>query len=292
MKQPGSQQGTGPQPLRFTGAHQNELAADGWGAPEGLPVLLLHGGGQTRHAWGGTAAALAARGYHAIAVDARGHGESSRDDARRYHLQHFVEDLVAITSSLARPAVLVGASLGGSTALLAVGERGVAAEALVLVDIAPKIEPAGVSRILGFMSAHPNGFESLEEAADAVAAYLPHRKRPRDLGGLRKNLRAGEDGRLHWHWDPAFLDIVHERDPDENLARKEQAARQLEVPTLLVRGGLSDLVTEEGAREFLTLVPHARYVDVTGAAHMVAGDRNDRFTAAVVDFLTEVVPPA
>ncbi|MBW2457097.1 MAG: alpha/beta hydrolase [Deltaproteobacteria bacterium] len=282
---------SGPQPLRFVGAHGIDLAADSWGAPAAQPVVLLHGGGQTRHAWGGTAGALARLGYHAIAVDARGHGESAWDGACRYDLQSFVEDLAQLVPTLTRPPVLVGASLGGSTALLAVGELGVAAEALVLVDIAPQIEPAGVRRILAFMSAHPEGFVDLPEAADAVAAYLPHRKRPKDLGGLRKNLRLRDDGRLHWHWDPAFLNIVRERDPVEHLRRKERAAQRLRVPTLLVRGGLSDLVTEEGARQFLALVPHARYVDVSGAAHMVAGDRNDRFTAAVVEFLTEVTPP-
>ncbi len=281
----------GPQPLRFVGAQGIDLAAESWGSPDAQPVVLLHGGGQTRHAWGGTAGTLARLGYHAIAVDARGHGESAWDDAGRYDLQSFVEDLSQIVPTLARPPVLVGASLGGSTALVAVGEMGVAAVALVLVDIAPRLEPAGVQRIMTFMAAHPEGFADLQEAAEAVAAYLPHRKRPKDLGGLRKNLRLKQDGRLHWHWDPAFLNIVDKRDPVQNLDRKERAAEALQVPTLLVRGGLSDLVTKEGARQFRALVPHARYVDVSGAAHMVAGDRNDRFTAAVVEFLTEVTPP-
>jgi pimeloyl-ACP methyl ester carboxylesterase len=281
-----------PQRLSFTGAHGITLAAEGWGDLQAQPVVLLHGGGQTRHAWGGTAAALAERGYRAIAVDARGHGDSEWDAASRYDLQSFVADLVEIAGGLARPPILVGASLGGSTALLAVGELDLAAEALVLVDIAPQIEPQGVRRILAFMSAHPEGFACLQEAADAVAGYLPHRKRPKDLGGLRKNLRLGDDGRLRWHWDPAFLTIVHHRDPAERLARTERAARRLQLPTLLVRGGSSDLVTEEGAQQFLALVPQAKYVDVSGAGHMVAGDRNDRFTAAVVDFLVRAIPPS
>ena len=65
--------------------------------------------------------------------------------------------------------------------------------------------------------------------------------------------------------------------------------RALTVPTLLVRGRVSDLLSEEGAQEFLQLAPHARLVDVTGAGHMVAGDRNDLFNDAVVGFLDEVV---
>ena len=57
-----------------------------------------------------------------------------------------------------------------------------------------------------------------------------------------------------------------------------------------MRGGLSDILTEEGAQEFLRLCPQAEYVNIPGAAHMVAGDRNDVFGAAVVEFLLRHVP--
>ncbi|HEU4840248.1 MAG TPA: alpha/beta hydrolase, partial [Ilumatobacteraceae bacterium] len=67
--------------------------------------------------------------------------------------------------------------------------------------------------------------------------------------------------------------------------RLEEAARRLTLPTLLVRGASRDLLSEEGAAAMLALVPHAKQVDVAGAGHMVAGDRNDRFNRAVVDFL-------
>ena len=68
------------------------------------------------------------------------------------------------------------------------------------------------------------------------------------------------------------------------------AARNLRVPTLLVRGRMSELVSEASVREFLELAPHAQFVDVTGAGHMVAGDRNDVFSAAVIGFLAELAP--
>jgi non-heme chloroperoxidase len=72
--------------------------------------------------------------------------------------------------------------------------------------------------------------------------------------------------------------------------RLEDCARRLTLPTLLVRGGLSDVLSEEGAKEFLQLAPHSEYVNVTGAAHMVAGDRNDHFGEAVIEFLDRKVP--
>jgi pimeloyl-ACP methyl ester carboxylesterase len=267
-------------PLRIVG--------DAYGDPADRPVLLLHGGGQTRHAWGETAAALADAGQHAVALDLRGHGDSSWDAEGEYGPEALARDVTSIAKHFPMRPAMVGASLGGLAILLAQGESAdPPASAVVLVDIAPRVEPEGVERILGFMRAHPDGFATLEDAADAVARYIPHRPRPKDLNGLRKNLRLGPDGRYRWHWDPRMMRDGRPRATD-NTARLEAAARALRVPTLLVRGRLSDVVSEDGARAFLDLVPQARYVDVSGAGHMVAGDRNDPFTDAVVRFLGEV----
>lgn len=274
------------QPIVLAGRGGHALAADAYGDPARPPVLLLHGGGQTRFAWGGTAQALARSGWHAISMDLRGHGESTWAPDKDYSVDAFVEDLRCVVEGLRAPPVLVGASLGGIASLIAEGEAHASiASALVLVDIAPKIEVGGAVRIIQFMQNKPEGFASLEEAADAVAAYLPHRQRPSDLRGLERNLRRTPEGRWRWHWDPAFLEPGHGPRPGQDTDRMRHAARKLQVPTLLVRGGLSDLLSEEGAREFLALVPHARFADVTDAGHMVAGDRNDRFTAAVIAFL-------
>jgi len=275
--------------LRLIGRDGIELAADAYGDPTHPPVLLLHGGGQTRFAWGGTAAQLAADGWYAVSMDLRGHGESAWDAAGDYSVNAYVADVRAVVPQLGAPPVLVGASLGGIASLLAEGEGDASScAALVLVDIAPKIEGSGALRIIQFMQGGADGFASLEEAADAVAAYLPHRERPRDLSGLAKNLRSMPDGRLRWHWDPRFLQPGHGPKPGQEPDRLRAAARKLRVPTLLVRGKLSDLLSEDGAQDFLSLVPHARFADVSGAGHMVAGDRNDRFSAAVIEFLREV----
>lgn len=274
--------------LELRGQAGLRLRAEAFGGEGAPPVLLLHGGGQTRHAWGGTAEALAEDGWGPLAIDLRGHGESEWAPDGDYAFDSFAADIAAIARACASPPVLVGASLGGIASLLAIGALGAPARALVLVDVAPRIEREGAQRIMAFMTARPDGFASLEEVADAVAGYLPHRERPRDLGGLAKNLRRGEDGRLRWHWDPRFMqrDAPRVAGPDSTEGM-DAAARALRIPTLLVRGRLSDLLSEEGARHFLELVPHARYADVSGAGHMVAGDRNDRFTRSVRDFLRE-----
>jgi len=271
------------------------IAGDSWGDPDGPLVVLQHGGGQTRHAWRGAGQALGEAGYHAVALDARGHGDSDWAADGDYERDTMIRDLVAVLDQIdgAEP-VLVGASLGGNTSLAALGEGHVDGRALVLVDIAPRIRAAGTKKIGEFMGQKPNGFETLDEVADAIANYQPHRPRPRTLDGLAKNVRLGANGRYQWHWDPRYRQRpTMTRDQIRARTRRlEACARSLGVPTLLVRGGLSDVLDEAGAQAFLALVPQAEYVNVTDAAHMVAGDRNDLFGAAVIEFLTREVPAA
>lgn len=271
------------------------VAADERGPVDGSPVVLLHGGGQTRHSWGGTATALADRGWRAMTIDLRGHGESEWAPNGDYRLAAFAADIDSIVPQLGDgPPFLIGASLGGFTSMLLAGELhpGIA-RGIVLVDIIPEMESAGSARIAEFMSARAHeGFASLDEVADAVAAYNPHRPRPSDLTGLRKNVRE-RDGRWYWHWDPAFAgrrDGVADTGPSEvtDTDRLHAAVQRIiddGVPMLLVRGRISDLVSAEGAARFCERFPTVEFVDVSGAGHMVAGDRNDAFTDAVVDFL-------
>lgn len=265
------------------------IAGDSWGDANGPLVILQHGGGQTRHAWKNVGELLGNAGFHAVSFDARGHGDSDWAPDGRYGQDVMVEDLKSVVAALGnrRPA-LVGASMGGGTSLVAIGEDHVDATALVLVDIAPRIEPEGVDKIQAFMSQKPGGFDSLQDVADAIARYQPHRQRPRNLDGLAKNVRLGADGKYHWHWDPRFR--AGKRDTAMRQQRFEACARQFALPTLLVRGGLSDVLSEDGARAFLELCPHSEYVNVTNAAHMVAGDRNDIFGNAVIAFLSRAVP--
>jgi pimeloyl-ACP methyl ester carboxylesterase len=250
-------------------------------------VLLLHGGGQTRHAWEETARSLAAMGWHVVSLDLRGHGDSEHVPDGDYRLEAFAGDIAEVARSFPAKPVIVGASLGGISALLA-QDDGDVARAVVLVDVAPRMEPAGVGKIVGFMRAYPEGFASLEEAGDAVAAYLTDRPRPRDLAGLAKNLRVDASGRHRWHWDARFLGGPLSVDASRKAGRLADAARALRVPALLVRGKRSDLLSAEGAREFLELVPHAEFVDVRDAGHMIVGDQNDAFTRAVAGFLEKL----
>jgi non-heme chloroperoxidase len=265
------------------------LVGDRWGRrPQRGTVLLLHGGGQTRQSWARTARRLEAAGYLAVAIDSRGHGDSGWDPAGDYSLDAFAGDLLAVVDSLPERPTLVGASLGGITALLAAGEHPGLARALVLVDVVVAVESAGQDRIRAFMRAHLEGFATLAEVADAIAAYNPHRPRPRTLDGLRKVVRRRDDGRWHWHWDPAFIRIGDEPQRRVDRRRLRDAAARIEIPTLLVRGGRSDVVSDRGIADMLALIPQAQVVEIGGAGHMVAGDDNDVFARALEAFLARL----
>ena len=260
------------------------LVADGLGPSSAPAVILLHGGGQTRHSWSGAMHALAGRGYRVINFDARGHGDSDWSPTGAYELDDRVADLRTIVATLERPFALVGASLGGSTAIHAVA-CGMTAAAVVLVDIVPNPEQLGIDRIVGFMRANPDGFSTLDDAVDAVASYNPERPRPSDPSGLMRNLRRRENGRLYWHWDPR----ITATDPDQHQKLVERSAasmaRREGLPVLLVRGLKSDVVSDAGVAAFRALLPALEVADVSGAGHMVAGDRNDAFNASVIAFL-------
>ncbi|MCP5081845.1 MAG: alpha/beta hydrolase [Alphaproteobacteria bacterium] len=287
--------------ISFEGRDGNLIAADLHPSivePHRGIVLMVHGGGQTRHSWRGSSNSLAQNGWSAITMDQRGHGDSAWSETGDYEFAAFAEDLVSVADQVAerfgsRP-VVVGASLGGISAMLAEGEtpREVLSS-VILVDVTPRLKLAGVVKILGFMSERADdGFASLQEAADAIARYLPNRPKRKDLSGLAKNLRLGDDGRYRWHWDPRFLASRRRHGLSEERAQLQvqlaDAVRAISVPLMLVRGRQSELVDEEMVAEFLDLAPHAKVADVSEAGHMVAGDKNDVFTSAVLDFLSEI----
>ncbi len=268
------------------------LTYSAYGQDSAPTVIFAHGGGQTRYAWKGAARSLGQQGFYSIALDLRGHGDSEWAEDGDYSLEAFGRDLVSVAEQLSDggPAPhIVGASLGGLGAMVGAGMLQPKAFASVtLVDITPNMEASGVAKIMGFMAEHSvDGFATLEEAADVIAQYLPHRPRPKDLDGLRKNLRQGQDKRWRWHWDPAFIKGVMQRSTVARAGDLEQSVRNITVPVHLVRGRMSELVSEASVKAFQDLLPQAHFTDVAGARHMVAGDNNDVFTTAVSNFLRQ-----
>lgn len=271
----------------FQGNEGVELVADCYGEARRGTVLLAHGGGQTRHAWDMACERLSLAGWRAVAMDLRGHGDSGWSPAGDYRIQRFAADLVEVAAQLGDRPALVGASLGGISGLVVEGgEAPGTFSSLTLVDITPQMDANGVAKVMGFMSERvDSGFASLEEAADFIGSYLPHRPRPRDLSGLSKNLRRGQDGRYRWHWDPRFVTSVREGRESYPAEGFTERMAQIRIPIHLIRGRLSELVSLDAVDAFLSAAPHAKFTDVECAGHMVAGDRNDAFVDAVLGFL-------
>jgi len=277
----------------LSGQNGLRLVADAFGPAGGPPALFLHGSGQTRQSWGRAAADLGAAGWRAYTVDHRGHGDSEWPEHSAYEHSDIAQDILAMCAEIGDRPLVVGASLGGSAALIAQGLSPVQQyRGLVLVDITPTVDIAGAQRILSFMSASPDGFASLEDAAEAIGAYRGAGKGVPSPAGLVRVLRQRGE-RWYWHWDPRLLDSRRRWMDDAGAAEAAQVhlrtmmaagAAALAAPTLLVRGASSDVVTVEAAAELLELIPHATAIDVTGAGHMVAGDQNDPFSRAVSAF--------
>ena len=273
--------------MHFKGHGDIKIAADVWGSNNQELVILLHGGGQTRHAWGDTGKKLAEAGYHSVALDLRGHGDSEWHADGDYSIRAYKDDLVSIINEIGKPARLVGASLGGMASLVLAGDEinSDLCTALIMVDIGIYPDPVGSDRIVSFMLSGEKGFDSLENVAKSISDYLPHRKKPKDLEGLKKNLRLKDDGRYYWHWDPRFIRRRPGSRDRGHFDLQLKAAEKVTIPTLLIRGALSDVVTMEDVDYFLSVISHAKFVEIENAAHMIAGDRNDIFAEEAIKFL-------
>ena len=266
-----------------------QIEATASGDPSDDLVILLHGGGQTRHAWGTTTKKLSETGFYALAIDLRGHGDSDWSPNGDYAIENFRDDLISIIKQVGKPASLVGASLGGMISLSTAGDQNLCeyCNALIMVDIGINPNEDGSNEILNFMRSGSNGFGSIEEVSSAISKYLPHRQKPKDYSGLKKNLRLNHDGKYYWHWDPKFVDAIS-KDKIAYRKRLKNYASFVRVPTLLIKGALSNVLTQQEVDDFLKIMPHTEFVEIDKAAHMIAGDRNDIFANSVISFLTNL----
>lgn len=278
-----------PQPRRV--ALQGDgltIIADSYGAPGAPPVLFAHGGGQSRGAWGVTARIMADAGYHAVSLDLRGHGDSDWAHDGDYAFEAYVRDFIAIIPQLGERAALVGASLGGRGALLMATTRPDLVAALVLADVTPRIDEDVANDVRRFFHESADGFDSLEKAAETLAALTTY-GRPPQPERLRGNMRE-KDGRFFWRWDPRFVHDRFVKGPDQ-LGLLEDSAKDLSTPTLMIRAENSDVVREEHVAHFLSIAPHIETDVAPGIGHMLTGDANDAYAPMILAFLRRVYPP-
>ena len=266
-----------------------------WGHARQPAVVCLHGGGQTAYMFEELGRALAGR-FHVLAWDFADHGDSDPFDGEAaenpFDRHALATDAPPLCAEFGiERAVFVGASMGGIVSVTVAARRPDLVGAVVLLDVGHRMESAGVRRIAAFLAEHES-FADLEEAAAAIATYLPGRRVT--AGRLTRNLRQRPDGR--WVWKHGIGRRIREResivDPDQGaaavVAGLDDDLRGLQRPVLVLRGSASDVLSEAGADELVELLPDARYARIAGAGHLAAGDNPGSFVSLVSRFLDEI----
>lgn len=247
-----------------------------WGRDGLPPLLLLHGAAQTAHSFDEVAPGLA-HDHHVVALDQRGHGDS--DWAPRYDRDAFVGDIAAVLDDHGwADATLLAMSLGGLNAIAFAAARPERVRGLVVIDVVPTVATAGTQAIGRQLAVHD--FATFEDAVQHAHAFNPRRTLANIRERLRHAMRKGAHGRWVYKFDPAIGGAAG-RDPEALWF----AVGRLRCPTLLVRGGESNILTAEGAARFLRTVSGSRMAEVPGAGHSVMGDNPGGFLAAVRPFL-------
>jgi non-heme chloroperoxidase len=255
-----------------------------WGSLEKPPLVLLHGVGQTCHTWDLFAAAMADH-FHVMAFDQRGHGDTDWAADKDYSRASMVEDANAFTDALGlEHFFLTGMSMGGANSLAFTAKYPDKVEALVVVDVGPRVEPKGVKHIRDFMK-NQREFDSLDQAAEVIHRFNP--RRPLEV--IRKytvvyNLKQTPAGRWTWKYDTYFSDGQRKVDVKQMQAELSAAVKKIQCPTLLVKGGESDVFSLDGARDLQELIPGSEFALVPKAGHSVMGDNPQGFESAVRGF--------
>ncbi|RIL02335.1 MAG: hypothetical protein DCC71_16575 [Proteobacteria bacterium] len=284
--------------LRVAGADGLEIHLLEW-SREGTPLLFLHGFGNEAHVWDDAAAAVAPY-YRTLAMDLRGHGDSSRDSEARYDYDFHLADLEAVLGALGiERLVLVGHSLGGRIAMRFAGRHPERLAGLVIVDSAPELDVRGTVRISvdlqrgGASGGDGVSFASAAEYRDVLARAYPAVARPLVERMAHHMLRRRDDGRFEPKLDPRWFearrgsDETALREREERLGREMwDALAQLPCPTLVVRGAASDVMSPDVADRMVDdVLRHGRLAVVPRSGHSVMLDNPEGFRAALTGFV-------
>jgi pimeloyl-ACP methyl ester carboxylesterase len=268
-----------------------------WGAPRSdRTVVMLHGAGQTAYMFEGMGAQLG-EDYYVFAPDLPDHGDSYPFEDGRWTPADLASAAIELVEDMAIDrAAFVGASLGGITSVALGARRPDLAAGIVLIDVAHRIEAEGRQRILEFF-AGTESFASLQEAGEVIGTFLGFRRALRP-DSLRRSLRQRSDGR--WVWKHglgrrqrlAYLagetDVEEGGVTDPMLIDFEVDAADLSCPVLVLRGGHSDVLTEEAAEELASLLRNGKVGTIGDAGHLAVGDNPHTALGLVRDFLDDI----
>lgn len=270
--------------MTWIGAAGNRLVGEIFEADGPGSVVMLHGGGQTRHTWRRAAKRLQQQGIACLTFDQRGHGDSDWIDAGDYLLDDFLADVERVLDDWGHPCVLMGTSLGGLVGMMAASTQRPLIRGLVMIDTAPQLNPREIEWLVEFLGADAErGFESPAAAAAHLQRYFPDLDIATD--SIEKSLRQGPEGRWHRHWDVRV--VLGERNsialPHE--AALHERARRIRVPFALLRAGASDLVSDKAVERLRGCAPQLELIEMPGLHHLFSGDESLQIIDRIDPFL-------
>ncbi len=258
-----------------------------WGTAGLPPALFLHGGGLTAHTWGLVCLALR-RDLHCIALDQRGHGDSEWSPGCDYSIESNVGDIAGFIDQLTfDKLVLVGMSMGGIHSIAYAARHSKRLKALVIVDTGPDVRVENVRRTAEFISA-PAELDSVDEFVERALKFNPMRDRSVLEHSIIHNLRMLPNGKVTWKYDRRHRSSTTTEDVVENLRNLWDAVPYIKCPTLVVKGGLSQRLSDDDAERLATTLPDGRWVTVEDAGHTVQGDNPRLLIEVIRGFLAEL----
>ncbi|MCZ6854305.1 MAG: alpha/beta hydrolase [Gammaproteobacteria bacterium] len=252
--------------------------------PGAKDLVLLHGYTGHARSWDAFAAAMSDT-YRVLALDQRGHGETQWAPPQAYGTREMVTDLEAFVAAMGlSDFTLLGLSMGGIVAIGYAGVRPPELSRLVIVDIAPEIAAEGYQKILTNV-ARSDTFATREEAFararqdNSIPPEDHHRHR------VYNSLMRTEEGLWTYRYDRALRDASIPREP---ITAEEgwKYVQNFNVPTLLIRGELSDILSPDIAERMAKEIPDCELQEIPGSGHPVPLDKPEPFLEVARTFLT------
>jgi len=254
-----------------------------WGPADAPPVVLLHGITGHARVWDHLAARLVP-GRRMLALDQRGHGDSDPAPDDDYRVGTMADDVAAFVGSLRLDRfALLGHSMGGRIAIKYAADHAARLERLVIVDIGPDINLAGLQRVRDMMANAPERIESEEWAVEYIRRANPLQDVDMLRERVRHGLRRAPDGELTWKYAKGLRDMMREGRRD--AVDLWEPLPRIPCPTLIVRGAESDILSAEVAKKMTERLPDGRVVEIAGAGHTVPADRPEEFVRQIRAFL-------
>ncbi len=273
---------------RFVDANGMRFHYLEWGDADKPPMLLLHGFAQTCHSWDFVALGFSDE-YRIIVLDQRGHGDSDWAADGDYSPETQQDDISGVVDALGLDDfVLMGLSMGGRNSFTYAANNPDKVRALVIVDAGPQNMQQGTQNIRNFVQ-QEDELDSVDAFVQRVLAYNPRRPAEQLRGSLMHNLKQLPNGKWTWKYDKALRRPGRRMGSDPETEKRLWGYLQsLQCPTLLVRGGASDIIAMDTAEQMHRSIPNSRLATIEGAGHLVMGDSPSGFQAAVVEFLASI----